>query len=108
MRKEPIFCIFFSLVLFFGGLASSPMIFAVDFSDNFETSDDSDDLRQPSGIAFDSGTNYLYVADTGNDRIVVIDVDGNCDSGDDEYFAEDICFVAEFETSDDSGVLNDP
>jgi titin len=53
-------------------------------------------------------TDYLYVADTTNDRIVVIDVDGNCDSGDDEYFAEDICFVAEFETSDDSGVLNDP
>ncbi|MEJ2260185.1 MAG: fibronectin type III domain-containing protein [Nitrosopumilaceae archaeon] len=108
MRKEPIFCIFFSLVLFFGGLASSPMVFAMEFSDNFETSDDSGVLRQPSGIAFDSSTDYLYVADTGNDRIVIIDVNGNCDSNDDEFFANDICFIEEFETSDDSGVLNDP
>jgi titin len=38
----------------------------------------------------------LYIADTNNNRIQIIDVDGNCDSNDDEYLANDVCFVDEF------------
>jgi len=51
----------------------------------------------PSGLALDTATNYLYIADTGNNRIQIIDVDGNC-SGSDEL-AKDVCFVDEFGVS---------
>jgi len=50
----------------------------------------------PSGLSLDTGSDLLYIADTGNDRIQIIDVNGNCDSGDDDYLADDVCFVDEF------------
>jgi len=35
----------------------------------------------------------LYIVDSGNDRIQIIDVDGNCGS---DELASDVCFVDEF------------
>jgi DNA-binding beta-propeller fold protein YncE len=60
-------------------------------------------FKSPSGLALDTGTNLLYVADRDNDRIQIIDVDGNCDSNDDEYLADDVCFVDEFGSSGNGG-----
>jgi titin len=48
----------------------------------------------PSGLALDTDDDILYVADTNNNRIQIIDVDGSC-SGNDEL-ANDICFEDEF------------
>jgi sugar lactone lactonase YvrE len=98
MRAKPVFCLFFVSLLFFGGIASSQMIsaassFSLEFG-SFGTGDGK--FKAPSGLALDTGTNLLYVADTDNDRIQIIDVNGNCDSNDDEYLANDICFVDEF------------
>jgi DNA-binding beta-propeller fold protein YncE len=98
MRAKPVFCLFFVSLLFFGGIASSQMIsaassFSLEFG-SFGTGDGK--FKAPSGLALDTGTNLLYVADTDNDRIQIIDVNGNCDSDDNEYLANDICFVDEF------------
>jgi DNA-binding beta-propeller fold protein YncE len=98
MRAKPVFCLFFVSLLFFGGIASSQMIsaassFSLEFG-SFGTGDGK--FKAPSGLALDTGSNLLYVADTDNDRIQIIDVNGNCDSDDNEYLANDICFVDEF------------
>jgi DNA-binding beta-propeller fold protein YncE len=96
MRAKPVFCLFFVSLLFFGGVASSQMVFAepsfsLEFG-SFGTGDGK--FKAPSGLALDTGNNLLYVADTDNDRIQIIDVDGNC-SGSDEL-ANDVCFEDEF------------
>jgi sugar lactone lactonase YvrE len=98
MRAKALFCLFFVSLLFFGGVASSQMIlaepsFSLEFG-SFGTVDGK--FKAPSGLALDTGTNLLYVIDTDNDRIQIIDVDGSCDNNDDEYLAKDICFVDEF------------
>ncbi len=67
------------------------------FVDEFgESGNGQGEFDSPSGLVLDTGASYLYVADTNNNRIQIIDVDGNCDSNDDEYLANDICFVDEF------------
>jgi DNA-binding beta-propeller fold protein YncE len=96
MRAKPVFCLFFVSLLFFGGVASSQMVFAepsfsLEFG-SFGTGDGK--FKAPSGLALDTGNNLLYVADAENDRIQIIDVDGNC-SGSDEL-ANDVCFEDEF------------
>jgi len=171
MRAKSVFVIFFASLLFFGSFASSQMVYAepsfslefgssgdddgefdqpsglaldtdsdflyvadtdnyriqiidvdgscsgndeladdVCFIDEFgKFGDDDGEFDQPSGLALDTGSDFLYVADTGNDRIQIIDVNGNCDSGDNDYIADDICFVAEFGTSgDDDGEFDQP
>jgi DNA-binding beta-propeller fold protein YncE len=111
MRAKPVFCLFFVSLLFFGGVASSQMIsaspsFSLEFG-SFGTGDGK--FKAPSGLALDTGNNLLYVADTDNDRIQIIDVDGNCDSNDDEYLAKDVCFVDEFgEQGTDDGEFDSP
>ena len=67
------------------------------FVDEFGTNGNGDgEFSLPSGLALNTSTDYLYVADTNNDRIQIIDVNGNCDNNDDEYLANDVCFVDEF------------
>jgi sugar lactone lactonase YvrE len=98
MRAKPVYCAFFGLLLFFSGFASSQMVFAApEFSLEFGSFGTGDGkFKSPSGLALDTGSNLLYVADTDNDRIQIINIDGNCDDNDDEYLAKDICFVDEF------------
>ncbi|MCH7758224.1 MAG: fibronectin type III domain-containing protein, partial [Thaumarchaeota archaeon] len=96
MRIKLVFCLFFGSLLFFGSVASSQMVsaelsFSLEFG-SFGTTEGK--FKSPSGLAFDRGNDLLYVADTDNDRIQIIDVDGNC-SGSDEL-ANDVCFVDEF------------
>jgi len=70
------------------------------FVDEFGTSGDGDgEFDLPSGLALDTSTDYLYVADSDNNRVQIIDVNGNCSVSDDEYIIEDVCFVDEFGTS---------
>jgi len=67
----------------------------------------SGEVKSPSGLALDRGSDLLYIADTDNDRIQIIDVDGNC-SGSDEL-ADDVCFVGEFgERGDGEGEFDSP
>ena len=64
-------------------------------------------FKSPSGLALDRGSDLLYIADTDNDRIQIIDVDDNC-SGSDEL-AKDVCFVDEFgESGNGEGEFNNP
>jgi len=99
MRVKLVFCLFFGSLLFFGSVASSQTVSAeLSFSLEFGSfGDDEGEFKSPSGLALDRGSDLLYVADTDNDRIQIIDVDGNC-SGSDEL-ANDVCFVDEFGTS---------
>jgi len=79
-------------------LVSPGLAFALSFSLEFGSFGTGDgEFKSPSGLALDTGNDLLYVADTENDRIQIIDVDGNC-SGSDEL-ADNICFVDEFGTS---------
>jgi sugar lactone lactonase YvrE len=57
---------------------------------------DSGKFDTPRGLSLDDSRNFLYIADTGNNRIQIVDVDGNCNSSDEEFLADDICFVDEF------------
>jgi len=78
-----------------GNCGSDELADDVCFVDEFGTKgNDEGEFDSPSGIALDTSTNYLYVADTKNNRIQIFDVDGNC-SGSDEV-ANDVCFVDEF------------
>jgi titin len=73
------------------------------FVDEFGGSGDDDgEFNNPSGLTLDVSNDMLYVADTDNERIQIIDVDGNC-SGSNEL-ADDVCFEDEFgERGDDDG-----
>jgi len=99
MSVKLVFCLFFAAMLFFGSITSSQMVsaelsFSLEFG-SFGTTEGK--FKSPSGLALDKSSDLLYVADTDNDRIQIIDVDGNC-SGSDEL-ANDVCFVLEFGTS---------
>jgi len=69
------------------------------------------EFDEPSGLSLDTGSDMLYVADTDNNQIQIIDVNGNCsgniklgDNGND-----DVCFVDEFGGSgNDDGDFNSP
>ncbi len=76
-------------------LVSPGLAFALSFSLEFGSFGTGEgEFKSPSGLAMDTSNDLLYVADTNNDRIQIIDVDGSC-SGSDEL-ANDICFVDEF------------
>ena len=74
-------CLLFGSMLFLGSFASQMAFaqpeFVLEFG-SFGTTDGK--FKEPSGLAFDSGANKLYVVDTENDRIQIIDVDGDCDN----------------------------
>ncbi len=109
MRAKSVFVLFFASLLFFGSFASSQMVYAEpSFSLEFGSSGNDDgEFDQPSGLALDTGNDFLYVADTDNYRIQIIDVNGNC-SGNIEL-ADDICFVDEFGRSGSGdGDFNSP
>jgi len=109
MRAKSVFVLFFASLLFFGSFASSQMVYAEpSFSLEFGSfGDDDGEFDQPSGLALDTGSGFLYVADTDNYRIQIIDVDGNC-SGNDEL-ADDVCFIDEFgKFGDDDGEFDQP
>jgi len=109
MRVKLVFCLFFAALLFIGSITSSQMVsaelsFSLEFG-SFGTTEGK--FKSPSGLAFDRGNDFLYVADTDNDRIQIFDVDGNC-SGSDEV-ANDVCFVDEFgDSGNGEGEFNSP
>ena len=78
------------------------------FEDEFgETGDEDGEFKSPSGLTLDVSNDMLYVADTDNERIQIIDVDGNC-SGSDEL-TDDVCFEDEFgKVGDDDGQFDMP
>ncbi|MDH3611179.1 MAG: fibronectin type III domain-containing protein, partial [Nitrosopumilus sp.] len=96
MRAKFVFCLLFGSLLFFGSFASSQIVYAeISFSEelgSFGTGDGK--FKSPSGLALDTGNDLLYVADTNNHRIQIIDLDGNCSGS--EELANDVCFVDEF------------
>ncbi|BDQ31704.1 fibronectin type III domain-containing protein [Nitrosopumilus zosterae] len=70
------------------------------FVEEFGSSgDDNGEFDDPSGLAFDSTNNLLYVADTDNNRIQIFEIiDGTtCPSGTEEI-VDGVCFVEEFGT----------
>jgi len=109
MRAKLVYCLFFAALLFFGSFASSQTVYAEpSFSDEFGSFGTGDGkFKSPSGLALDKGSDLLYVADTENDRIQIINVDDNC-SGSDEL-ANDICFIDEFgDSGDGDGEFDSP
>jgi len=109
MRAKSVFVLFFASLLFFGSFASSQIVYAEpSFSLEFGSfGTDEGEFKSPSGLALDAGSDLLYVADTENDRIQIIDVDGSC-SGSDEL-ANDVCFVDEFgDSGDGEGEFDSP
>jgi len=64
------------------------------------TGTDDGEFDDPTGLAYDSANDLLYVADSDNDRIQIFEiVNGNtCPSGTDEII-NGVCFVEEFGTS---------
>jgi len=72
-----------------GNCGSDELADDVCFVDEFGGSGNGEgEFDSPSGLALDTSTDYLYVADTKNNRIQIFDVDGNC-SGSDEV-ADDV------------------
>ena len=109
MSSKIAVCLSFGVLLFFGSFVSSEMAMAeLTFSLKFGTLGTGEGkFKAPSGMALDTSTNLLYISDTDNDRIQIIDVDGNC-SGSDEL-ANDVCFVDEFGGSGNGeGEFNSP
>ena len=53
------------------------------------------EFRSPRGLAFDSTDDLLYVADSGNDRIQVFEMDSNNCSRADKII-DGVCFIEEF------------
>ena len=64
------------------------------------TGTDDGEFDEPTGLAYDSENDLLYVSDSDNDRIQIFEiVDGNtCPSGTDEV-VDGVCFVEEFGTT---------
>jgi len=97
MRAKFGFCLFIGSLLFFGSFASSQIVvaepsFSLEFG-SFGTGDGK--FKSPSGLAIDTGNNLLYVADTNNHRIQIIDLDGNCSGS--EELADEIIFLLDGE-----------
>ncbi|MFB5615101.1 MAG: fibronectin type III domain-containing protein, partial [Candidatus Nitrosomaritimum yanchengensis] len=78
------------------------------FVDEFgEVGDNDGEFKSPSGLALDEANDLLYIVDTDNERIQIIDVDGNC-SGSNEL-TDDVCFEDEFgQAGDDEGEFDVP
>ena len=77
---------------------------------DFDSFNGNDDFTNPNEMIIDNSDELLYVADSGNDRIVVFEiVDGTtCPSGTVES-VDGICYVKEFGSSgNDEGEFDDP
>ncbi|ABX12943.1 Fibronectin type III domain protein [Nitrosopumilus maritimus SCM1] len=77
---------------------------------DFDSFNGNDDFTNPSEMIIDNSNDLLYVADSGNDRIVIFEiVDGTtCPDGTIES-VDGICYVKEFGSSgDDEGEFDDP
>ena len=70
------------------------------FMFEFDTFNGNDDFQNPTFMIIDNSQQMLYVADSGNDRIVIFElVTGTtCPSGTDEV-VDGVCFVEEFGTT---------
>ena len=80
-----------------------------DFLFKFDSFDGTD-FKNPTNMVIDNDEEMLYVADSGEDRIVIFElVDGStCPSGTEES-VDGVCFVKQFGTDgDDNGEFNDP
>jgi len=80
-----------------------------DFLFKFDSFDGTD-FKNPTNMVIDNDEEMLYVADSGEDRIVVFElVDGStCPSGTEES-VDGVCFVKQFGSDgDDNGEFNDP
>ncbi|WP_428324412.1 fibronectin type III domain-containing protein [Nitrosopumilus sp.] len=77
---------------------------------DFDLFDGNDDFTNPSEMIIDNSDELLYVADSGNDRIVIFEiVDGTTCPSDTIESVDGICFVKEFGSSgDDEGEFDDP
>ena len=76
----------------------------------FDTFDGNDDFKNPTFMVIDNSQQMLFVADSGNDRIVIFElVTGTtCPSGTEEA-VDGVCFVEEFGSSgNDEGEFDDP
>ena len=83
MSSKIAVCLSFGVLLFFGSFVSSEMAMAeLTFSLKFGTLGTGEGkFKAPSGMALDTSTNLLYISDTDNDRIQIVDVDAvgpNC------------------------------
>jgi len=80
-----------------------------DFLFKFDSFDGTD-FKNPTNMVIDNDEEMLYVADSGEDRIVIFElVDGStCPSGTEES-VDGVCFVKQFGTDgDDNGEFDDP
>ena len=71
---------------------------------------DEGEFNSPGGLALDALNDFLYVADTDNDRIQIFELvdSNNCPQGTNEI-VNGICFVEEFgSTGSDDGEFNSP
>lgn len=77
---------------------------------DFDSFNLNDDFTNPSEMIIDNIDELLYVADSGNDRIIVFEiVDGTTCPNDTIESVDGICFVKEFGSSgDDEGEFDDP
>ena len=77
---------------------------------DFDSFNGNDDFTNPSEMIVDNSNDLLYVADSGNDRIVIFEiVDGTTCPNDTIESVDGICYVKEFGSSgDDEGEFDDP
>ncbi len=77
---------------------------------DFDSFNGNDDFTNPSEMIIDNSNELLYVADSGNDRIIVFEiVDGTTCPSDTVESVDGICYVKEFgSTGDDEGEFDDP
>ena len=80
------------------------------FEFDFDSFDGNEEFRNPSSLIIDNTNDILFVADSGNDRIVMFElVTGSTCPNDTVEVVDGICFVKEFGSSgDDEGEFDDP
>ena len=79
--KKPLYSLAIGFLLFSVFLpqsASAELTFSFKFG---SSGTDNDEFKDPSGIVITSNGRTLYVADKGNDRIIVLEDDGDYDFG---------------------------
>ncbi|MCE2614393.1 MAG: fibronectin type III domain-containing protein, partial [Nitrosopumilus sp. (ex Thoosa mismalolli)] len=80
------------------------------FEFDFDSFDGNKEFRNPSSLIIDNTNDILFVADSGNDRIVMFElVTGTTCPSNTVESVDGICFVKEFGSSgDDEGKFDDP